>query len=191
MNRSESIAELSKALSKFQSDVKQPFKDADNPFFRSKYVPLESVVEAINGTAPKHGLSFTQWALNDDTNRIGVQTLLMHESGEWIEYDPVFMNADKQTAQGYGALLTYIKRYTLSAIFGITSDQDDDGNAASNNTIPHKKQVVKATLEAKFELGGGTMEEFNDWYEKQKASGKTHNDMDTVLTKALMNKKKG
>ncbi|TDM12689.1 ERF family protein [Macrococcus bovicus] len=140
MNKSESIVELSKAMANFQAEVKQPLKDKNNPFFKSKYVPLESVVESITESAPKHGLSFTQWAQNDAQGRIGVATLLMHSSGEYIEYDPVFMNADKNTAQGAGALITYLKRYSLSAIFGITSDEDDDGNAASGN-----KQQVKQT----------------------------------------------
>src|SRR5699024_3668619 len=115
--KSDSIVELSKAMSDFQKEVKQPFKDKSNPFFKSKYVPLESVVEAINDIAPKHGLSFTQWALNDENGTIGVATMLMHESGEFIEYDPVFFPADKQNVQGAGALITYLKRYTLSAIF--------------------------------------------------------------------------
>ena len=135
MKKSESISELSKALAKFQSNVKQPLKDKDNPFFRSKYVPLENVVEAITQEAPKHGLSFVQWALNDDTGRVGVATMLMHESGEWIEFDSVHMKADKETAQGAGALISYLKRYSLSAVFGITSDQDDDGNSASGNKV--------------------------------------------------------
>lgn len=133
MRKSDSIAELSKALAKFQSEVKQPLKDKNNPFFKSKYVPLENVVEAITQEAPNHGLSFVQWALNDEQGRVGVATMLMHESGEWIEFDSVHMKADKETAQGAGALITYLKRYSLSAVFGITSDQDDDGNSASGN----------------------------------------------------------
>jgi len=134
MKMSESITEISKAMAAFQKEVKQPFRDADNPFFNSKYVPLESVVEAIHDIAPKHGLSFVQWPLNDEIGRVGVATILMHTSGEFIEFDPVFFEAEKQTPQGYGALITYIKRYSLSAIFGITSDQDDDGNEASQAT---------------------------------------------------------
>src|SRR5690625_623016 len=133
MKMSESITEISKAMAAFQKEVKQPFRDADNPFFNSKYVPLESVVEAIHDIAPKHGLSFVQWPLNDEIGRVGVATILMHTSGEFIEFDPVFFEAEKQTPQGYGALITYIKRYSLSAIFGITSDQDDDGNESSQN----------------------------------------------------------
>ena len=135
MKKSESIVELSKALAKFQEEVKQPLKDKNNPFFKSKYVPLENVVEAITDVAPKNGLSFVQWALNDENGRVGVATMLMHESGEWIEFDAVHMKADKETAQGAGALITYLKRYSLSAVFGITSDQDDDGNGASGNKV--------------------------------------------------------
>ena len=141
MNKSESITELSKAMADFQKEVKQPFKDKSNPFFKSKYVPLESVVEAINDIAPKHGLSFTQWALNNENGTVGIATLLMHTSGEFIEYDPVFIPAEKQTPQGYGALITYLKRYTLSAIFGITSDEDDDGNNSSKNELASDKQL--------------------------------------------------
>lgn len=144
MRKSESIVELSKALAKFQEEVKQPLKDKDNPFFRSKYVPLENVVEAITDVAPKNGLSFVQWALNDENGRVGVATMLMHESGEWIEFDAVHMKADKETAQGAGALITYLKRYSLSAVFGITSDQDDDGNGASGNKSP--KSATQAEI---------------------------------------------
>ena len=144
MIKSDSIVELSKALAKFQANVKQPMKDKNNPFFKSKYVPLENVVEAITQEAPKHGLSFVQWALNDETGRVGVATMLMHESGEFIEFDPVHMKADKETAQGAGALISYLKRYSLSAVFGITSDQDDDGNSASGNKAP--KSATQAEI---------------------------------------------
>ena len=140
MNKSESIVEISKALAKFQEEVKQPLKDADNPFFKSKYVPLENVVEAISNCGPKNGLSFVQWPKNDETGRVGVATLLMHTSGEFIEFDAVFMKADKETAQGAGALITYLKRYSLSAIYGITSDEDDDGNNSSGNNKEKPEQ---------------------------------------------------
>lgn len=131
MKTSESIKNIATALSKFQEEVKQPEKSADNPFFKSKYVPLESVVETINLYGPKNGLSFTQWPSVNEGNRIGVSTLLMHSSGEWIEFDPIFMKSEKDTAQGAGSVITYLKRYSLSAVYGITSDEDDDGNTAT------------------------------------------------------------
>jgi len=88
LNKSESITELAKALASFQSEVKQPLKDKANPFYKSKYVPLENVVEAITNIAPKHGLSFIQYLVNQD-NIVEVVTILMQSSGEWIETEPI------------------------------------------------------------------------------------------------------
>jgi hypothetical protein len=130
MHKSESIAELAKALSAFQKDVKQPSKDKVNPFFKSSYVPLESVVEAITKVANKHGLSFIQYPMNQE-NKVGVVTVILHSSGEYIESEPIFATPVKQDAQATGSVITYLKRYSLSAMFGITSDEDDDGNLAS------------------------------------------------------------
>ncbi|HDT9224762.1 TPA: ERF family protein [Listeria monocytogenes] len=142
MKTSESIIEISKALSKFQEQAEQPAKSADNPFFKSKYVPLESVISAVKKHAPKLGLSYIQIPLTEE-NKVGVKTILMHASGEFVEFDPFMLPLDKNTAQGAGRALTYARRYTLSAAFGIASDEDDDGNSASGNTKPSNKNQAK------------------------------------------------
>lgn len=139
MKKSETLIEFSKAFAKTQQEMKQPLKDANNPFFKSKYVPLENVVEAITESASKNGLSFTQFPSSDEFGNVTVGTLVMHESGEWIEYDPIKMKPVKNDPQSIGSAITYAKRYALSAIFGITSDQDDDGNEATQT----KKQPAK------------------------------------------------
>lgn len=131
MKRSETIAEFAKAMAKFQETVEQPKKDKDNPFFGSKYVPFENIVEAINKSGPPQGLSFTQWAVPNENGNIGVATMVMHVSGEFIEYDPIFMPSEKKTAQGAGSVISYMKRYSLSAAYGMASEDDDDGNDAS------------------------------------------------------------
>lgn len=164
MRKSETIIELSKAFAKMQMELEQPLKNADNPFFKSKYVPLENVVDSITRAANKHGLSFTQFPSSDENGNVTVGTMVMHESGEWIEYDPICMKPVKNDPQAVGSAITYAKRYALSAIFGITSDNDDDGNEATqpgkatpkvvpkkqvpatNNKIP--KEVVKAYKDA-------------------------------------------
>lgn len=133
MNKSESITELNKALANFHKELKQPMKDANNPFFKSKYVPLENVVETIDDVAPKFGLTYSQYPVTTDDGKVGISTVLLHESGEFIEYPPATTKPDKNTPQGVGSALTYMRRYSLSAVFGITSDQDDDGNEASGN----------------------------------------------------------
>ena len=143
MNKSESIASLATALSIFQSEVKQPLKDKKNPFFNSKYVPLENIVEVISETAPKHGLSFIQYPVSQES-KIGIVTVLMHNSGEYIETEPVFVTPTKTDPQAAGSAITYLKRYSLAAVFGITSDVDDDGNAASKTEV--KPSTVNNSL---------------------------------------------
>ena len=149
MEKSETIIELSKAFAKMQMELEQPLKNANNPFFKSKYVPLENVVDSITRAASKHGLSFTQFPSSDENGNVTVGTMVMHESGEWIEYDPICLKPVKNDPQAVGSAITYAKRYALSAIFGITSDNDDDGNEATqlgkakSKAMPNKQ--VRAT----------------------------------------------
>lgn len=140
MKRSETQSEIFKALVKFHKNIIQPKKDANNPFFDSKYVPLENLTEVIDKVAPEFGLTYIQEDLTDtDKGMVGVTTLLIHESGEWIELEPLFLKADKQTAQGYGSAITYARRYALSSAFGIASETDDDGNETTTQTANAQK----------------------------------------------------
>lgn len=142
MEKSESIIEINKALVEFRKNLKQPAKDSTNPFFKSKFTSLDKVIEAIDDAAPKHGLSFIQNPINNENGEIGMITMLLHESGEMMKFDPVFMKPEKQTPQAIGSVISYLRRYSISAIFGITSDEDDDGNQATGNNQP-KQQYNK------------------------------------------------
>jgi hypothetical protein len=132
MKTSESIANIAKALAAFQKEVKQPEKSGENPHFKSKYVTLDGTVKAIHDCAPTHGLSYVQMPVTNESG-VGVVTLIMHESGEFIQMDPFILPMDKKTAQGAGSATTYARRYSLSAAFGIVSDLDDDWNEATGN----------------------------------------------------------
>lgn len=139
MKTSESIANIAKALAAFQKEVKQPEKDGNNPHFKSKYVTLDGTVKAIHDCAPNHGLSYIQMPVTNE-NGVGVVTLIMHESGEFIQMEPFILPMDKKTAQGAGSATTYARRYSLSAAFGIVSDLDDDGNEATG----HNRTAITA-----------------------------------------------
>ena len=150
MEKSESIKEICIAFNKMQSELEQPLKDKNNPFFKSKYVPLENVVDSIVKASKDNGLSFSQFAETDDNGNICVSTLVMHKSGEWIQYPKLRMKPEKNTPQALGSAITYAKRYALSAIFGITSDEDNDGNGESKQNQNTKqicsRQAQKITI---------------------------------------------
>jgi hypothetical protein len=122
----------------FQGEVKNPPKTADNPFFKSKYTTLDVLIDTAKPLLQKNGLSYLQSCSGDGSN-IVVTTLLMHNSGEWIESDPLTLKADKATAQGAGSAITYARRYALAAALGLASDEDDDGNGAEGDK-PKKPQ---------------------------------------------------
>ncbi len=147
MRKSESIKNLAIALSKFQNEVKNPKNTADNPFYDSKYAPLQDVLNEVRPLLSKHGLSVIQ-SPSGDGQSVSITTLLLHESGEWIEFDPLVLKAQKITPQGAGSAITYGRRYALSAILGISSEDDDDGNslesAQQNNQVSgQKKQLTE------------------------------------------------
>lgn len=129
MNKSESITNIAVAMAKFQAEVTQPKKTATNPHFRSKYATLDEIINTVKPVLAKHGLSYMQ-SCGGDGERITITTLLMHESGEWIESEPLVLKADKISPQGAGSAITYGRRYMLSAVLGVASEEDDDGNAA-------------------------------------------------------------
>jgi ERF superfamily. len=136
MKTSETVSELFKALNKFRTQLKQPLKDANNPFFKSKYVPLENVVSVIDEAIAETGLSYTQETLYNDNGLIVLETIIMHESGEYIALGGAVVKPVKNDPQGVGSAITYARRYSLSTAFGIASDQDDDGNQASSGSKP-------------------------------------------------------
>ncbi len=121
---------IAKALSKFHSLVPDIKKDSDNPFFKSKYAALDSIIPAIKKPLEDSGLTFTQIP-------IGVcklKTILIHiESGETIdgEYE---MTPAKNDPQGQGSAITYMRRYALVSMLGLNTEDDDDGNSASTPT---------------------------------------------------------
>ena len=144
MRKSESIKNLAVALSKFQNEVKNPKNTADNPFYDSKYAPLQDVLNEVRPLLSKHGLSVIQ-SPSGDGQSVSITTLLLHESGEWIEFEPLVLKAEKITPQGAGSAITYGRRYALSAVLGISSEDDDDGNSLekTQQNSGQKKQLTE------------------------------------------------
>ena len=128
MIKSESIKNLAIAMNKAQSEMGGAHKSKGNPFFNSKFADLSEVVKAIKEPFANNGLSYVQFPI-EEGGRIGVETILMHNSGEWLS-SSFTVQLSKQDAQGAGSAITYCRRYGLQSIAGIPSE-DDDGNAAS------------------------------------------------------------
>lgn len=138
MNCSATTTTIFKAIATAQGEFRTVEKSASNPHFKSKFAPLDNIIEMLRPVLPKHGLSFLQFTDTDETG-IVVETVIAHESGEWVS-GRLRMPAVKQDPQGYGSALTYGRRYGLAAALGIVSDEDVDGNGDDGKGAQPRQQ---------------------------------------------------
>lgn len=128
-NQSQEIVEIAKALSKFQGGIKPALRQASNPYFKSTYADLATLWESIRGPLAENGLAVIQ--IPETTpETVNLTTTLVHTSGQWIR-GTLSLRPVKNDPQGVGSCITYARRYALSAILGLVTEEDDDGNAAS------------------------------------------------------------
>lgn len=153
MNKSDDIGELASALSKLQGEIKDAIKDTTA--HKYKYADLSQVLEISRPLLSKNGLSVSQLpgAAHD---KITVDTILMHESGQWIsstiEMAAIPANG-MNAAQAIGAVITYARRYALAAIVGITQT-DTDAVADKVDNKNRQNKVDKLNIHQVNELRG-------------------------------------
>ncbi len=146
---SPSVAALAAALAKAQAQIAPAPKSSVNPHFRSHYADLASVVDASRAALSANGLAVVQCPVDSSRpDSVALATRLIHSSGEWIE-STVSTRLAKNDAQGVGSALTYLRRYSLAAIVGVTSCEDDDGNAASRAPEPPARSAPAPKPKAK------------------------------------------
>ena len=146
MYQSEHIGELAKALAeaqgKFTFALKASTADMGVKGGRRKYADLQSVIDAVKPELTAHGLAVVQ-ATMPNPGGISLRTTLMHSSGEWIA-GQIDLPIDRMGGiQGMGSALTYARRYALSAMVGIASDEDDDGEASMQAAKQYEKKQIQ------------------------------------------------
>lgn len=147
--QSADIGELAGALAAAQAELPAAIKGSVNPHLKNKYADINSVYTAIREVLPKHGLAVIQTMLPTDGSKAHVRTMLAHKSGQWIAGECV-MPLDRQGgAQGMGSAITYARRYSLSAIVGVVTEEDDDGNAAQGRNAKAQAQAQAQREQAK------------------------------------------
>jgi hypothetical protein len=134
MRTSEQINELAGALAKAQAQFTTVTKDksANAGKYGYTYASLPAVMEAITGPLGKHGLAVVQ-SVEQGNGQVTVTTRLFHSSGQWLEGDCV-MPIGQGGPQAVGSAITYGRRYGLSTLLGIVTDDDDDGAHAQANS---------------------------------------------------------
>lgn len=134
------ITELARAMLKVQADLQPALKDRENTFSHSRYATLNSVMDACREALIGNGIWLAQYPVPVEAGHMGLVTKLTHaESGQW-QSSLMVMPLPKADPQGYGSALTYGRRYGLSALLGIVTEEDDDGIAAGMDSAGQTKR---------------------------------------------------
>jgi hypothetical protein len=168
LEHSADIGQLAVALAAAQGKFDRIVKDTANPFFKSKYATLASIIDGTRKALADVKIAVVQ-AVEFEANLCSVTTILFHESGQWMR-GTIAMPVAKLDPQGVGSASTYARRYGLSAFVNVAADDDDDGdgNAASkpvqNQTASVDPKELKkrgddiakadTLVQAKAEFGG-------------------------------------
>lgn len=151
MIKSESLSKLAPALVKAQKNMGAALKDAKNPFFKSRYADLNAIIDAAIPALNEEGIAVLQ---SPDVTAEGVSvinTVLLHESGEFIAGQSKVVAAKQNDPQAEGSATTYARRYGLQAMVTLKAE-DDDGEAAMGRTAKTEtkaKDTVTTKLESK------------------------------------------
>ena len=125
------ITELAEAMIQVQQTLSPALKDAQNTFTNSRYATLHLVMNACREALLEHGIWLTQYPVSVEANQLGLVTKIVHaETGQW-QASLLTMPLPKNDPQGYGSAMTYARRYGLSALIGIVTENDDDGEMAT------------------------------------------------------------
>lgn len=152
MKHSETISALTEALAKAQGSFPAVQKSGENKHLGNQYSTLDDIIAAVRKPLAANGLSFVQ-PLTADEGTFLLETILMHQSGEWLSSEATVPNLSGNRAvnelQAFGTSLTYMRRYMLTAMLGVTAEEDMDGNGASGNGQMPKQAAMPTRQQAK------------------------------------------
>lgn len=135
MQMSPNVSSIAAALAKAQTKMGAAVKDSANPFFKSSYADLGSVVEVCKGPLNENGITILQPTGTDEKGHY-VQTMLLHSSGEYISTDKLYLELSKHDMQALGSAITYARRYQLQSLLGIPAVDDDGEAAVGRSSVP-------------------------------------------------------
>jgi hypothetical protein len=144
MKTSQTISKISTALLKAQSQMGTATKDSENPFFKSKYADLNAIREACMPALLANGIVLLQPTISND-GRNYVETILIHESGEWLSSETEIIYSKVNDAQSQGSGITYARRYGMQSFLNVGAD-DDDGNKASTPQFDNSLVEIQKKL---------------------------------------------
>ncbi len=135
-------------LMKAKQEIGTVKKDSKNPFHKSNYASLNAYIDASEEHLLKNGLILVQAGNGNFGQPMMVSTLIHPESGQWLKsYFPILN--PKADSQGLGASVTYMRRYSISTLLGLVSEDDDGETAVGRGKYEQQKKSKASEVEPK------------------------------------------
>lgn len=185
--QSEDITKLAKALLLVQKVLQPAVKDALNPFAKNKYATLNSIMDVCREHLIDNGIWLTQYPVPVEVGHMGLVTKLTHaETGQW-QSGLLMMPLPKADPQGYGSAMTYGRRYALSAMLGIVTEEDDDGLGYDLGGMPAAKGSSRKRQVGQAKQATGKDNKPNVEFEQESRAGKAKSVDSNELTSQSTN----
>ena len=150
MKQSESISKLLSGLMDVQREIPTMPKNKDG--YGYKYTDLDTITSVIKPILARHDIAYMQSVGTNEQGQNILTTRIFNRDGEYIEDStilPIIQGTKNNSAQTLGMSITYMRRYALCAMFGITSDEDVDANtfnAPQQTQAPQNVQNVASAM---------------------------------------------
>ena len=154
LNKSDSLKQLGSALAKAQGEFSPIPKNIavevttrNGGKYTFHYADYTMITSTVRPILVKFGLSYSHQMKATESGNLILVTTLLHESGEWMasEYPIKIKAEEKDSAQAQGSAITYARRYSPSALLGLSTEDDNDGNGAEGNSV--KSTQIKSPPE--------------------------------------------
>lgn len=135
MKTSNELDEIAPAFHDAQKEIETRIErnaEANGGSFSYEYTTLDKLIDHVKSVLSEHDLSFAQ-STETINGQAHLVTTVMHNSGQWLRSETPLLVSDNDM-QGLGSAITYARRYGLSSLLGVASEQDDDGASASRSS---------------------------------------------------------
>jgi len=132
-------------LLKVQQEVEAIKRDSSNPFFKSKYFDVNSLLAELKPVLNKHGVVVLQ-PLTCLDGKPAIKTIIMTDDGSSIE-DTILLPVNDDP-QKMGAIITYFRRYTLQSLFLLEAEDNDAESAVIHRPLPSVGSSTQRTCES-------------------------------------------
>ncbi|MBX6745308.1 MAG: ERF family protein [Acetobacteraceae bacterium] len=147
MRESTDISKIAPALVRAQAMMENPARNRSVQVrtqagsYQFRYATLDKITDLVRRALAENGLCVLQPIISTERGAALV-TRLLHESGQWMECE-ILLPPLGSNPQAFGSAVTYMRRYSISAMLNISADEDDDANRAAGNhyqDLPARKE---------------------------------------------------